>query len=159
MGFKQFMQKVFSGEKQDTQDGRDRHAVSVQDPEPTTPSTTLAAAQPQPQTEPAKVDKRFTPPKSWQRFKVKHGHGMFSLRGRYLSPHDVRCRELSGCDMGVLADLLIGEIPNHAPNSEGPHPLSTEYMIMKAKEKEARYAKTKTEEVEDTVAAAATAGA
>ena len=93
--------------------------------------------------EPAKkADKRFT--ETMRQRKLKAGIGMLDVNGNYLSPYDVRLKEVQGCDMDVLADLLIGEVPDHAPHAKDqPHPLSDEYKAMKAKEKEERNAKAK----------------
>lgn len=58
-----------------------------------------------------------------RRSRLRQGKAMLDTRGQFLTPHDIRCLELAGCDLEVLASLRMGEIPDHAPNSELKHPL------------------------------------
>ena len=74
--------------------------------------------------------------------RLEKGEGMLSVKGHYMSPNDVRCLEIMGCDLGVLAELHLGETPTHAPNATTPHPLSDEYKAeLKAKKDAKRMVK------------------
>jgi len=73
------------------------------------------------QSKPAKVKKE-----TMRQLRLKHGLGVLNPRGNYLSKHDVHMLEIMGCDLTVLGDLVLGEMPAHAPNQPGvEHPLQT----------------------------------
>ena len=77
--------------------------------------------------------KFHTKPKSMRRTKLEHGYGMLTPTGNYLSPHDIRCLQISGCDLNVLVALRMGEVPEYAPNStEIAHPMQIQEAQRKA---------------------------
>ena len=96
-------------------------------------TTTTTYTQTQPASEPKKIAPR---PRTMRQIRIENGHGMLTPAGNYMSPHDIRCLELMGCDLEVLAALRTGEIPECAPHGNGPHQLSAEYAELKAKERE-----------------------
>ena len=96
-------------------------------------TATTTYADTRPSTEPKKAPARRM---TMREMKINKGYGMLTPAGNYMSPHDIRCLELMGCDLEVLAALRTGEIPDCAPHGNGPHQLSAEYAELKAKERE-----------------------